>query len=200
MTALVIAVVILSRANNESRTKTERIKQAFAKARSKAREQKIPLTVKCPAWLTVTREGDAKKFVVDEARARIVQRIFELNAGGMGNQRIASLLNTENIPTFMQRRQWAWGWFLTSSETSRRSASTIPISRSGTAAGERGFLTRKAQSQTTFQRSLAKSYLNKRKGQGNAAKLITSRRRIGRVQILSRDWGAVGRAAGPCFL
>src|SRR6266550_3165432 len=70
LAALIIAIVILLRANNESRNKRERARQAQATARQKARERHIPISTKCPVWLTVTGKGDNKRFMVNEDRAR----------------------------------------------------------------------------------------------------------------------------------
>jgi DNA invertase Pin-like site-specific DNA recombinase len=106
MTALIIAIVILQRANNESRTRTERVKQAKAVARQKAREQKIPLTTLCPVWLTVSGRGDNRRFVVNIDRARIIERIFRLARSGNGTFRISQILNAEGAPTFNDDQKW----------------------------------------------------------------------------------------------
>jgi DNA invertase Pin-like site-specific DNA recombinase len=106
MTALIIAIVILQRANNESRTRTERVKQAKAVARQKAREQKIPLTALCPAWLTVSGRGDSRHFVINSDRAQVVERIFKLARSGNGTFRISQILNREGVPTFNDDPKW----------------------------------------------------------------------------------------------
>jgi DNA invertase Pin-like site-specific DNA recombinase len=49
LTTLIIAVVILLRANNESK-KRERARQAQTNAWRKARERKIPITTRCPGF------------------------------------------------------------------------------------------------------------------------------------------------------
>jgi hypothetical protein len=98
--------VILLRANNESRNKRERARQAQSNARRKARERHIPITAQCPAWLAVSGRGDARHFVVDKYRARIVRRIFTLSAAGMGQNRIAHLFNEQQVPTFTYKPRW----------------------------------------------------------------------------------------------
>jgi len=106
LTALIIAIVILLRANNESRNKRERARQAQATARQKARERHIPISTKCPVWLTVTGKGDNKRFMVNEDRARTVRRIYRLAASGLGQHRIARALNEEHVPTFSGKPRW----------------------------------------------------------------------------------------------
>lgn len=105
-TALLIAVVILLRANNESRNRRERARQFQSNARRKARERNIPITAQCPIWLTLRGKGDARHFVVDKERARIVRRIYRLSVQGLGQHRIAQLLNEEHVPTFTHRPRW----------------------------------------------------------------------------------------------
>jgi DNA invertase Pin-like site-specific DNA recombinase len=107
--SLIIAIVILLRANNESKTKAERMRRAKAVARKKARERKIPITARCPAWLTVIGEGDERKFVVNADRARVVESVFRLTVSGLGNQRIAKYLNRNGIPTLGRHPKWQLG-------------------------------------------------------------------------------------------
>lgn len=58
LTALVIAIVILSRANNESKAKSERVRKARQIAIKKAHEHKIPMGGPHPKWLKLVGEGD----------------------------------------------------------------------------------------------------------------------------------------------
>jgi DNA invertase Pin-like site-specific DNA recombinase len=109
ITALIIAIVILSRANNESKNRRERALQAQEAARAKARQYKIPITAKCPAWLTLVGKGDARRFVVDKGRAKLVQRILKLAASGLGQYEISRILNQENVPTLTGRPKWRTG-------------------------------------------------------------------------------------------
>ena len=44
-------------------------------------------------------QGDARHFVVDKERARIVRRIYRLSVQGLGQHRIAQLLNQQHVPT-----------------------------------------------------------------------------------------------------
>lgn len=109
LTALIIAIVFVSRANNESRNRRERALQAQQTARKKARENKTPITAECPKWLTVVGKRDARKFVVIEDRAKIVERIFNMSAGGMGQVQIISFLNRHHVATFSGKPKWRPG-------------------------------------------------------------------------------------------
>jgi DNA invertase Pin-like site-specific DNA recombinase len=109
LTALIIAIVYLSRANNESRNKSERALQAQRAARQKARERKIPITAECPKWLTLVGRGDAKHFIVDRDRARLIEQIFKMSASGIGQMQIAGFLNRHHMPTLSGRPKWRAG-------------------------------------------------------------------------------------------
>jgi DNA invertase Pin-like site-specific DNA recombinase len=109
LTALIIAIVYLSRANNESRNKSERALQAQRAARQKARERKIPITAECPKWLTLVGRGDAKHFIVDRDRARRIEQIFKMSASGIGQMQIAGFLNRHHMPTLSGKPKWRAG-------------------------------------------------------------------------------------------
>lgn len=109
MTALIIAIVYLSRANNESKHRRERALQAQKAARHRARERKIPMTAECPAWLMLRGKGDKRHFVVDQDRARVVEHIFTMSASGMGQYLIVRYLNGHNVITFAGRPKWRPG-------------------------------------------------------------------------------------------
>ncbi|MBV9964949.1 MAG: recombinase family protein [Alphaproteobacteria bacterium] len=109
LTALIIAIVYLSRANNESRARSERAAQRQRVARQKARERKIPITAECPRWLSLVGKGDERHFVVDRARARVIERIFKLSASGIGEFQITAFLNRHHVPTFAGKPRWRFG-------------------------------------------------------------------------------------------
>lgn len=81
-------------ANQESSQKSDRLCVAWATKRRKAAEEKKPLTSRCPAWLELV-EGQGYRVI--EGRDKIVQRIFQMAAGGMGKRSIANAFNTEGI-------------------------------------------------------------------------------------------------------
>jgi DNA invertase Pin-like site-specific DNA recombinase len=109
LSALIIAIVYLSRANNESRNRRERALQAQQTARKKARERKIPITAECPMWLTLVGKGDKRHFIIDRDRARIIEHIFNMSASGLGQFQITAFLNQHYVPTFTGRPRWRPG-------------------------------------------------------------------------------------------
>jgi DNA invertase Pin-like site-specific DNA recombinase len=109
LTALIIAIVYLARANNESKNRRERALQAQQTARRKARERKIPITTECPAWLTLAGKGDARHFIVDRDRARVIRHIFKMAASGMGQYQITRFLNQHGVATFAGSPKWRPG-------------------------------------------------------------------------------------------
>lgn len=91
--SLLTSITGMVRANEESATKSSRLAAAWENKRARAKE--VKLTSKCPAWLRLDKNANC--FVVDEAKARIVRRIFEMAAGGFGNFAIAKKLNEDRI-------------------------------------------------------------------------------------------------------
>jgi DNA invertase Pin-like site-specific DNA recombinase len=91
---LIVSLLTMIRANEESLTKSKRIKASWENKRSNART--CVMSAKIPAWLV--KDGD--RFRVIEDRALIIRRIYTLASQGHGTGTIASLLNRENIPTW----------------------------------------------------------------------------------------------------
>lgn len=106
LVAIVTAIIFLSRANNESRLKRERALRTVEAARRKARELRIPMAAQAPGWLTLIGRGDKRHFVVDAPRARVVEHIFRLAVGGMGQVVLARHLNEHRVPTFTGAARW----------------------------------------------------------------------------------------------
>ena len=103
------AILILSRANNQSRLNKERSLEAWRTARRRAREHKIPVSKLCPFWLEVVGNRRARRFVIIEERAQVIRRIFELAVSGMGHENIMKFLNTHSVPTFTGAPKWRRG-------------------------------------------------------------------------------------------
>jgi len=99
---LLLSLILLSRANNESRQKAERIRQAWEHKRNEAEKTGKPLTAKLPAWLKL--EGG--KIVTVPERTVVVKRIFSMNSTGVGHERIAKILNQEKVPVFGKGQHW----------------------------------------------------------------------------------------------
>lgn len=97
---LVYSITVMSRAHDESATKSSRVAAAWANKRARAQDQRI--TAKCPAWLTPVGKG----FELIPDRATIVRRIFDDCRSGMGAYSIARKLNAEKVPTFGGASHW----------------------------------------------------------------------------------------------
>lgn len=101
---LLLSILKMVRANEESSLKAERVAKAWANKRANADLKK--LTARCPSWLRLT--ADRSKFEIIEEQAQIVRRIFNEINSGLGVYTIVRRLNAENVPTFTSRaRGWA---------------------------------------------------------------------------------------------
>lgn len=101
-TDIIISLTILSRANEESRMKSQRISQSWSAKRSRISEEKM--TALCPAWLKLS--ADRKKFELVPEKAKIVRSIFEMASEGKGKGFIARKFNTENVPVMGDGVRW----------------------------------------------------------------------------------------------
>jgi DNA invertase Pin-like site-specific DNA recombinase len=99
---LLTSLVIMSRAHEESQTKSRRVGAAWANKRARAMSQ--PLTATCPAWLRLS--SDRTRYEVIEDRAAIVRRIFEESASGVGNYSINRRLNMDRVSHFGRSKGW----------------------------------------------------------------------------------------------
>lgn len=99
---LIISIAKMSRANEESARKSDRLSQAWKAKRASIGQNK--LTARCPSWLNLKR--DRSGFEVIEERAAIVRRIFNEAASGIGTFTIVRQLNNDGVPTFMGKGGW----------------------------------------------------------------------------------------------
>lgn len=102
MLELVHSIVIMGRAHEESKTKSERISAAWASKRSAIGEKK--LTARSPGWLRLTE--DRKTFELIPDRVEIVRRIFKETAEGIGAFSIVRRLNQEKVRPFGHGVAW----------------------------------------------------------------------------------------------
>ena len=100
-TKLIMALAVMARANEESATKSKRVSEAWKNKRANG----AVLTKMCPAWLSVVHG----KFVVDAAKAAVVQRIFQLAYDGNGTPSIAKMLNADEVPRMGKAAKWSFG-------------------------------------------------------------------------------------------
>jgi DNA invertase Pin-like site-specific DNA recombinase len=105
--AALLAFLEMHRANSESSTKGERVKQAFDKKRKAAAETGKPMGDVAPGWLKLSQDGT--RYELDPPRVKAVERIFELTIGGDGKNLIAKKLNAEGFPV-LSKRESVKGW------------------------------------------------------------------------------------------
>jgi len=102
-TSLVASIAIMSRANEESATKSRRIRSSWDAKRKNIANKR--LTSRCPYWL-IPAKGD-KGFELIPERVEVVKRIFQMSREGIGTATIVKTLNTENVPRFSEKTS---GW------------------------------------------------------------------------------------------
>lgn len=100
---LMMSLVAMSRAHEESAIKSARVGAAWAQKRRNASE--VKMTARCPAWLVLSE--DRKRFEAVPNRVDVVRHIFDLCDRGLGAFAIAKRLSVEEVPTFGRGSTWA---------------------------------------------------------------------------------------------
>ena len=105
---LIFAVALAMRANEESETKSKRLKEAFARKRQEAAEGKTKVSSSLPWWLVWDKPGKGKKdgsskIICPPERQKVILRIFENAATGISSNQIARNLNSEGVPTWRKK-------------------------------------------------------------------------------------------------
>lgn len=109
VTDLLVSIISMSRAHEESATKGSRVSSAWRNKHKDARETGKPLGKLRPLWLDVTPDG----YALNPDHAKVVRRIFDLSARGYGSRVIAATLNQDGTPTFSADRKNSsglWGF------------------------------------------------------------------------------------------
>lgn len=103
---LMFSIISMWRAHDESAHKSLRVREAWANKRKRATE--IKLSAQCPSWLSL--RPDRKGFDLIPERVELVRRIYEMNAGGLGQMTIARTLNQEGIPSWSGGKGWHYSY------------------------------------------------------------------------------------------
>lgn len=90
-TNLIIAIMYMSRANNESVAKSRRLSHVWGQKKKAALESGKIMSRECPKWLVVNEDKSA--FVVLEDRAESVRKVFDMRINGHG---VVSIVNRAN--------------------------------------------------------------------------------------------------------
>jgi DNA invertase Pin-like site-specific DNA recombinase len=94
---ILVPLVSMSRAWEESDVKSRRIAAAWSDKRKRAATEGHKLTRTVPAWLRLN--ADRTGFDVIEERAELIRRIFQMAIDGYGIESIAVCLNKERVDT-----------------------------------------------------------------------------------------------------
>jgi DNA invertase Pin-like site-specific DNA recombinase len=97
---LMISIMVLSRAHEESKTKSYRSTQSWLERHKLAAEGKH-VNIRLPSWLE-SRNG---KYVVIPEKVNVIKHIFELYMSGYGTQTIATMLIKDKIPNIARTQK-----------------------------------------------------------------------------------------------
>ena len=97
---LITSILVMSRANEESATKSTRIKAAWLNKQKDAAAGKH-IDINCPAWLENT--GTAYKLIPE--KVEIIKRIADLYISGLGCLTISSILNKDKTPVISRAKK-----------------------------------------------------------------------------------------------
>ncbi len=99
---MIYSVVIMSRANEESEMKSQRLSAAWKRKKDNARSEK--LTKAAPLWMKLS--ADRSTFELVPERVEVVRRIFRLSTDGVGTYSIVGTLNRDGVEPFGRSNGW----------------------------------------------------------------------------------------------
>jgi len=99
---LVISLVSMARAHEESHMKSIRARSCWKEKVANANHKKLSRF--CPNWLQYNEETEA--FDLIEERAELIREIFRKTIAGIGQVRLAKELNERNIPSWGRANGW----------------------------------------------------------------------------------------------
>jgi DNA invertase Pin-like site-specific DNA recombinase len=102
LTDLIMSILVMARAHEESSTKAKRVGDAWNKKKELARTELKPIGNASPLWLALLDE----EYQLREPNASIVRRIFQMALDGHGKGAISKALNAEGVPSF---KGGTWG-------------------------------------------------------------------------------------------
>jgi DNA invertase Pin-like site-specific DNA recombinase len=98
-TTLIIALATMSGSNEESEKKADRVGKKWETKKIEARSELKPIGNIAPLWLKYISMPEPA-YIIIEAHADIIRRIFDLTIRGHGKIAIAKTLNAESIKSF----------------------------------------------------------------------------------------------------
>jgi len=100
---LMSVIMVMSRANEESKSKGGRVGDAWQTKRNNIKEKK--LTARAPAWLKLS--ADKKTFTAIPEYVETLKLIYKLAIEGNGLVAIVKKLNKEKVKTFTKAQSWS---------------------------------------------------------------------------------------------
>jgi len=98
-----LAILLFMRGNEESATKSRRLKEAWIGKRERAGGCEL-ITTRVPAWLSAdgsaAKDARNAKLTLIPERAELIRRMFKMFLDGIGKKAIAAGLNAERVPTW----------------------------------------------------------------------------------------------------
>ena len=101
-TSLFLSLAIMMRANDESETKSKRIKKAWEFKRANSHLKVV--TKLAPSWMKYSEEKNAFELITDRAEA--IKIIFQLCTTTFGLYSITKYLNEQKVPVFGKSDFW----------------------------------------------------------------------------------------------
>lgn len=101
------SLVVMIRANEESSTKSKRIKEAMTKMREAAMRGESRYNINLPSWIDASKGAKGEITYKLNHHAATVKMIYELAAEGLGQMEICRILHRENTPVFKKAKA---GW------------------------------------------------------------------------------------------
>lgn len=107
---MIISLVGMMRAHEESDRKSDRVGAAWKAKRAKMHE--VKQTATCPQWMKLS--ADRKTFELIDSSVQTVKRIIDLQMQGVGQSLIVKQLNAEGVPALSYRikKKPSTGWHL----------------------------------------------------------------------------------------
>lgn len=106
LTEIIISIVFMGRAWEESQRKADRLSRTWAEKRKHLDKKK--LTGVCPGWLRLNK--DWTEFELIPERVEVVREIFNLIREGHGKGSIVRRLNARGEPTWGTKKRGGRGW------------------------------------------------------------------------------------------
>jgi DNA invertase Pin-like site-specific DNA recombinase len=104
MGGLMMSLVSMSTAHEESQKKSVRVGAAWKSKRALATAKGKPMTARCPGWLVLS--ADRTHYEVVAERADVIRRVFADYVSGVGMYTIARCLNKAGVRPFEGKNGW----------------------------------------------------------------------------------------------